>query len=437
MASIVHVDRARATGTGSLQCATLQSKVDLGKRAWLEWLISVLRTTPELMSERHPNPVFVLFLALCFPTIVAAILLFVLGWGTGWNPYWYFVLSVYCLNILAAPYFLRFSREYLSTNMLTRIWRDVIVAAAICCTIVGLMLGGTTARGSPWLPFGDVSLSTMAGYVQVPAMIISEHVLLIHNPQRTGTVPVLLSAYIIAGTRLEEARADIVFGSRILSAAAAGHCPYRGRTACAPRFAVACTIICASAIDYTTEVVEMHALAFIAPHIPLAVKNFRADVVKMACELVTLAAILVFLFNDMGATQADADTALQQAETQRYAYVCVATTLLAIAHVLFMLLVSDASWARAQVRVRVALETFMQRLSVLRVICAAPSVVVPRAADTLVAVPGPAEARAKAGDAVASDSCGPQSCPRRSDGGYLPPGGCAGSSVTEYGIQGC
>lgn len=43
-------------------------------RTWLEWVMLTLRTTPQLLEERHPNHYFVLFLALGFPTVVAAIL---------------------------------------------------------------------------------------------------------------------------------------------------------------------------------------------------------------------------------------------------------------------------------------------------------------------------------------------------------------------------
>ena len=42
--------------------------------AWLGWIMETLHTTPELLAERHSNPWFVLFLALCFPSMVAGML---------------------------------------------------------------------------------------------------------------------------------------------------------------------------------------------------------------------------------------------------------------------------------------------------------------------------------------------------------------------------
>lgn len=41
---------------------------------WLTWIMRVLKTTPELLEERHSNPWFALFLALCFPSMVAGMM---------------------------------------------------------------------------------------------------------------------------------------------------------------------------------------------------------------------------------------------------------------------------------------------------------------------------------------------------------------------------
>lgn len=41
---------------------------------WLPWLMRVFKTTPELLEARHSNPWFALFLALCFPSMVAGMM---------------------------------------------------------------------------------------------------------------------------------------------------------------------------------------------------------------------------------------------------------------------------------------------------------------------------------------------------------------------------
>ena len=88
-------------------------------------------------------------------------------------------------------------------------------------------------------------------------MIMSEHVLFVHSPRASGGITAVLATYILLGTRLEEARADIVFGSRMVNAARAGHCPYRGGLNCTPHLLIASTIIVASVIDYITEGLEV------------------------------------------------------------------------------------------------------------------------------------------------------------------------------------
>lgn len=42
--------------------------------ARLRWIMEKVKTTPELLAERHSNPWFVLFLALCFPSMVAGMM---------------------------------------------------------------------------------------------------------------------------------------------------------------------------------------------------------------------------------------------------------------------------------------------------------------------------------------------------------------------------
>lgn len=103
------------------------------------------------------------------------------------------------------------------------------------------------------------SILIPAFVLQVPGMIISEHVLFVHNPRPSGSPLAVLGMYILLGTRLEEARADIVFGSRMVHSAQSGHCPYRGGINCLPHMLIASTIIVASAIDYITESIEVRS----------------------------------------------------------------------------------------------------------------------------------------------------------------------------------
>eukprot|EP00892_Ulva_mutabilis_P001827 jgi/Ulvmu1/11645/UM008_0049.1 len=334
---------------------------------WLKWFMAKLRTTPELLAERHSSPWFVLFLALCFPTMVAGMLIYVLGWGTNWHPFWYFVMIVYSLNILWAPFLLRFSEATVMKQFYTRFWCQTIMTLTILVCIIGMTLSGTSTLFDAWLPFGDVSLTTLANYFQVPGMILSEHVIFVHNLRPTGSVAMVLAMYILIGTRLEEARADIVFGSRMVNAARSGQCPYRGGVSCTPHFLIAGTIIAASVIDYITESVEVHALASIAPHLPLALKQFRANIIKMTCEVSTAAAILFFIFSGMDEYEmllAVGETpTFRQAEMRRYAWMCIGTTVLAIIHVLFMLLVPESAWARVQLQAQAAARAVAQRMS--------------------------------------------------------------------------
>lgn len=41
---------------------------------WLTWIMTVLQTSPELLAERHRNLWFAVFLVLCFPALVAGML---------------------------------------------------------------------------------------------------------------------------------------------------------------------------------------------------------------------------------------------------------------------------------------------------------------------------------------------------------------------------
>lgn len=111
---------------------------------------------------------------------------------------------------------------------------------------------------------------------------------------------------------------------------------------------------------WTAAALQMHALAAIAPHVPLAVKQVRANIVKVLCELTTLIAILFFVFQGMadygalGAHEQRRPTE-QEAETLRYAYVCSVSTALAIGHVLLMLLMPESVLARVQLWARTAM----------------------------------------------------------------------------------
>ena len=113
---------------------------------------------------------------------------------------------------------------------------------------------------------------------------------------------------------------------------------------------------------------QVHALAAIAPRLPLAVKQFRANVIKMTCEVTTAAAIIAFVLSGMdeygGIAAAGEEPRFRQAEMRRYAYMCISTTTLAIAHVLFMMLVPDSTWARVQLRAQEAVRSAAQRISV-------------------------------------------------------------------------
>lgn len=97
----------------------------------------------------------------------------------------------------------------------------------------------------------------LAVSLQIPAVLLSEHVLLIHDPLPEGSVLALVSTYVIVGMRLEEARADIVFGSRLINSASGAHCPFHGRNSCLPHHLVASVIIVSSIVDYMTESSEV------------------------------------------------------------------------------------------------------------------------------------------------------------------------------------
>lgn len=85
-----------------------------------------------------------------------------------------------------------------------------------------------------------------------------EHALFVHHNRPTGSVAAVLMAYAIMGTRLEEARGDIVFGSRVLSIEkTTGSCPYLGHHNCLAHKLAASIIIIASVIDYITEGIEV------------------------------------------------------------------------------------------------------------------------------------------------------------------------------------
>lgn len=112
---------------------------------------------------------------------------------------------------------------------------------------------------------------------------------------------------------------------------------------------------------------QVHALGAVAPHLPLAVKQFRANIIKMTCELSTAAAILFFVFSGMDEYSLIEATGVtptfSQAEMRRYAYMCIGTTVLAISHVLFMMLVPESAWARVQLRAQDAVRSATRRLS--------------------------------------------------------------------------
>lgn len=91
----------------------------------------------------------------------------VLGWGTRWHPFWYYAITVYTLNIIWAPYLLRFTEEAIMKQFITRFWSQTVMSTAIISCVIGLTLSGASNAFRAWLPFGDVSLSTLANYFQV------------------------------------------------------------------------------------------------------------------------------------------------------------------------------------------------------------------------------------------------------------------------------
>lgn len=113
----------------------------------------------------------------------------------------------------------------------------------------------------------------------------------------------------------------------------------------------------------------MHALRDIAPHVPLRVKLFRTSVVKMACEGATSTALLFILASGMAdytsASAAGDPPASRAAEMRRFAYFCLCATTLAIGHVLFLLLMPDATWGRVQLLARKAVKSAAWRLSAI------------------------------------------------------------------------
>eukprot|EP00892_Ulva_mutabilis_P001842 jgi/Ulvmu1/11659/UM008_0064.1 len=333
---------------------------------WLQWLMTKLRTNPTLMAERHPNQLLVFFLSLCLPSIVFGLLIFTRGWGTDWHPFWYPPMVIYSLNIVWAPLLLRYSESQIRTHVLARIWCNGVMSVVILYLVIGIMLAGTTASCRAWLPFGDVTMSILAGYIELPTTILSEHVLFTHSTRPAGNAAAVLVQYALIGTRLEEARADIVFGARMLASGQAGACPYRGGENCLQHRLIASIIIVASVLDYLTEAAEMH-LANIAPHVPLSVKLLRARIVKMACECATLAAILYFLLHGMSdyaaALPAGAAPSTAQAEAWRYGWMCVASTSLAVSHIAFSILVPDSVWVNVRLQARSMTQAATRRLS--------------------------------------------------------------------------
>lgn len=90
-----------------------------------------------------------------------------LGWGTAWHPFWYFVLIVYTLNVFWAPFLVRYTEETIVKNFVTRFWCKTVMPCAILMCVFGQTLSGTSNLFSAWLPFGDVSLTTLVNYFQV------------------------------------------------------------------------------------------------------------------------------------------------------------------------------------------------------------------------------------------------------------------------------
>ena len=94
--------------------------------------------------------------------------------------------------------------------------------------------------------------------MQVPCILLSEHVLMLHRRALiTGSPGTVLLFYTFAGLRFQEARADAVFGLRMIMSALYDHCPYRGGSSCNPHFATGCTLLIAAVADFATEVVEV------------------------------------------------------------------------------------------------------------------------------------------------------------------------------------
>lgn len=89
----------------------------------------------------------------------------------------------------------------------------------------------------------------------------------------------------------------------------------------------------------------------------------------MVCEGVTSSALIFILasgMSDYTAAPAAGDTlAVRAAEMRRYAYLCLCATTLAICHVLFLLLMPDATWARVELRAHQAVQSAARRLSTI------------------------------------------------------------------------
>lgn len=112
---------------------------------------------------------------------------------------------------------------------------------------------------------------------------------------------------------------------------------------------------------------QIHALGDIAPSIPLKVKQFRANVIKLTCEIMTLATLIFMVVTGFFSLVEDGQNNDEShdgaREMQRYAYVCIVFTGLAIFHVILMMLVPDSKWAQLQLRVQETVGKNVARLS--------------------------------------------------------------------------
>jgi hypothetical protein len=207
--------------------------------------------------------------------------------------------------------------------------------------------------------------------MQSPMMLISAHVDQPNGTTPEGPVISILVHYCIVGMRVEDARADVVLGARILAAARMGLCPYftgdhgAGHDhhpvgSCKHHYRLGTIIVCAACLDIILEI-----LWFRAFHL-----WFRPDQIRRAtvgahmgmflCEASIFVCALyatihgMFAFSTWGDMSSMSHSVQSEGVDDRggevflsakgYAIMCTCTTMLAMVYIILLIAIPENAW---------------------------------------------------------------------------------------------